>query len=236
MNMFLFILTIAILAGITFAIIFAMYIMLTNFTPGQSKVAADVDKMKTEIQPWIESLVPWKRAELNLLSFNNINKQIKKGIVKTAKGVLTSIYQEPLIAYSFKQYFGTNKNAVLYAQTAEQEFQYRIRPTGVAVSVDGRPVGILHADGRLLAPETKQLTARINRHSDELTLPILVKDREVAGLLKTHPDQPVSSTSRAFEFVNQVSPEEEKLVLSLTIWELLKKELPLPVVKQDLVE
>jgi len=50
------------------------------------------------------------------------------------------------------------------------------------------------------------------------------------------PDQTVSSTSRAFEFVNQVNPEEEKLVLSLSIWELLKKELPLPVVKQDLVE
>ncbi len=237
MNMFLFIITILIMAAVTFAIIFGMYMMLTNFTPGQSKVQGDVDKMKSEIQPWTEELVEWKKEELNLLSFNNINKQVKKGIVKTAKGVLTSIYQEPLIAYSFKQYFGNKKNAVLYARTADREFQYRIREKAVAVSVDGQPLGLIQADGRLLDAETKQLTARINRTADELTLPIIIKDREVAGLLKPIPGQAPNSTDRAFEFVNQIESADEELILSLSIWEILHKEVPLPVlVNKDFVE
>ena len=235
-NMFMFIMTILVMAGVTFAIIFAMYMILSNFTPGQSKVQGDVDKMKSEIQPWTEELVEWKREELNLLSFNNINKQIKKGIVKTAKGILTSIYQEPLIAYSFKQYFGNKKNAVLYARTADREFQYRIRDKGVAVSVDGQPLGFIQKDGRLLDSETKQLTARINRTDDELMLPILIKDREVAGLLKPIAGQPLSSTDRAFEFVNQIEPADEELILSLSIWEILRTEVPLPVIdKKDFV-
>ncbi len=237
MNMILFIITILIMTSVTFAVIFGMYMMLTNFTPGQSKVQGDVDKMKSEIQPWTEELVEWKKEELNLLSFNNINKQIKRGIVKTAKGVLTSIYQEPLIAYSFKQYFGNKKNAVLYARTADREFQYRIREKAVAVSVDGQPLGLIQADGRLLDAETKQLTARINRTDDELTLPIIIKDREVAGLLKPIAGQSPSSTDRAFEFVNQVEPADEELILSLTIWEILHKEVPLPVLaEKDFVE
>ncbi len=231
-NMFMFIVTILVMAAIAFSIIFAMYMMLTNFTPGQSKVQGDVDKMKSEIQPWTEELVEWKKEELNLLSFNNINKQIKKSIVKTAKGVLTSIYQEPLIAYSFKQYFGNKKNAILYARTADREFQYRIREKAVAVSVDGQPLGLIQKDGRLLDPETKQLTARISRTDDELILPIIIRDREVAGLLKPVAGQPLSSTDRAFEFVNPVEQTDEELVLSLSIWEILRKEVPLPVVDE----
>jgi len=218
MNMIFFIITILIMTAVTFAIIFGMYMMLTNFTPGHSKVQGDVDKMKSEIQPWTEELVEWKKEELDLLSFNNINKQIKKGIVKTAKGVLTSIYQEPLIAYSFKQYFGNKKNAVLYARTADREFQYRIREKAVSVSVDGQ-------------------ASRISRTEDELTLPIIIRDREVAGLLKPIAGQAPSSTDRAFEFVNQVEPADEELILSLSIWEILRKEVPLPVLaEKDFVE
>lgn len=235
-SMFMFIITILILTGITFAIIFAMYMMLTNFTPGQSKVQTDVDKMKSEIQPWMDELVDWKKEELELLSFNNINKQVKKGIVKTAKGILTSIYQEPLIAYSFKQYFGNKKNAVLYARTADREFQYRIRERAVAVSVNGQPLGLIQEDGRLLNAETKQLAARINRTDDELTLPIVIRDREVAGLLKPAPGQEFSSNDRAFEFVNKMDAADEELILSLSIWEILRKEVPLPVLaKEDFV-
>ncbi len=228
-----FIITIIILTGVTFAIIFLMYMMLSNFTPGQSKVQTDVDKMKEEIQPWMDELVDWKKEELDLLSFNNINKEVKKGIVKTAKGILTSIYQEPLIAYSFKQYFGNKKNAVLYARTADREFQYRIREKAVAVSVNGQPLGLIKEDGRLLNPETKQLTARINRTDDELTLPIIIKDREVAGLLKPTLDQEFSSNDRAFEFVNQMDSADEELILSLSIWEILRKEVPLPVLAEE---
>ncbi len=235
-SMFMFIITILILTGVTFAIIFAMYMMLTNFTPGQSKVQTDVDKMKSEIQPWMDELVDWKKEELELLSFNNINKQVKKGIVKTAKGILTSIYQEPLIAYSFKQYFGNKKNAVLYARTADREFQYRIREKAVAVSVNGQPLGLIQEDGRLLNAETKQLAARINRTDDELTLPIVIRDREVAGLLKPTDGQEFSSNDRAFEFVNQMDSADEELILSLSIWEILRKEVPLPIMpKEDFV-
>ena len=235
-SMFMFIITILILTGVTFAIIFAMYMMLTNFTPGQSKVQSDIDKMKSEIQPWMDELVDWKKEELELLSFNNINKQVKKGIVKTAKGILTSIYQEPLIAYSFKQYFGNKKNAVLYARTADREFQYRIREKAVAVSVNGQPLGLIQEDGRLLNAETKQLAARINRTDDELTLPIVIRDREVAGLLKPTEGQAFSSNDRAFEFVNQMDAADEELILSLSIWEILRKEVPLPVMpKEDFV-
>lgn len=235
MNGILFLLTIAAIGVATMMAIGAMYMILTNFTPGQSKVAQDVEKMKSEIQPWIDELIPWKSRELDLLSFNNINKQIKKGIVKTAKGVLTSIYQEPLVAYSFKQYFGKTKNAVLYAQTADRAFEYRIREDHVAVSVDNQPLGTIDPDGRFYAASGNRLTARINRHADELTLPIIVKDREVAAMIKKSQAGSISSTTRAFEFVNPVQESEEEPVLALTLWEVLKDEVPLPVKVEEVV-
>ena len=91
---------------------------------------------------------------------------------------------------------------------------------------------MIQEDGRLLNAETKQLAARINRTDDELMLPIVIRDREVAGLLKPTAGQPLSSNDRAFEFVNQMDSADEELILSLSIWEILRKEVPLPVMAE----
>jgi len=57
--------------------------------------------------------------------------------------------------------------------------------------------------------------AQIERKKDALTLPVLVKDREIAGLIK--PQHAMNVNARAFEFVSEMVEEEEVLVLSLSI-------------------
>ena len=68
--------------------------------------------MRTEIAPYVEDLVPLESEELELMSLNQLNQSLKKGMTTTAKGVFTSIYQEPLVAYSYKKYI-VNNNALL---------------------------------------------------------------------------------------------------------------------------
>ncbi len=195
---------------------------LKNFQPGKSRVAEDVEKMKAALQLFINDLVPWKNEELDLLSFNQINKKISKGLIKTGQGVITSIYHEPMIAWSYKRYVGGGDNAVIYASTSHHEFVFRIRNKGTFVMIDNEDIGEIRNNGVLYSVKTDRLLARINKESSKLALPILIGDKEVATLKSQ--DYVKQTNARAFELIADMNKEEEAILLSLTILEMVTEE------------
>ena len=66
--------------------------------------------------------------------------------------------------------------------------------------------------------------ARINRSNDELLLPVLVGDKEVASLINL--DKTTKTNPRAFEFLSDMDEKEEAVLLSLAIFEFVKNEIP----------
>lgn len=199
------------------------YQMMTNFQPGKNKIQKDLRQMKAEIQPWYSELVPWEKGELELLSLNQINKTSKKRIVTKSKGIFTSIYHEPMIAYSLKKYVAPGVNALLYARTAQHEFVYRIKARGVEIMIDEQKIGTLKKNGAFYSARKNKLLAQVNRDSDALLLPVIVKDKEVANIV--NPKKTSKTNPRAFEFVSNMEKEEETFFLSLAILELVQREL-----------
>lgn len=193
-----------------------------NFQPGKSKVAKDVLAIKNKLRLFIDDLIPWKNDELNLLSFNQVNKKISKGVVKSGQGVITSIYHEPMIAWGFKRYVGGGDNAIIYATTSEHEFIFRIKNSGTSIRIDKNTTGELRDNGILYGQDSNRPIARINKGADPNVLPILVNDREVATL--KHPDYVGETNQRAFELLGEMNDEEEAILLSLTILEMLESE------------
>jgi len=200
------------------------YLIFNNFQPGSAKIQADLTKMKKEIADYADQLVPLHEKEMELLSLNQINQQIRKGIVTTIKGVFTSIYNEPMIAYSYKKYIATNANGILYARTAEDEYTYRIKAKQVKFFINNELVGTLKENGVLYSANNKRLMARINRHKDELWLPIIVGDKEVASVV--NPDKAMKTNPRALEFVTNMKEETERVFLSLAILEMVNQDIP----------
>lgn len=217
-------LVVALIAAASFAAIYALYQLLINFQPGRSKIKADLKKMKAEIQPFVDDLVPWTKEEMELLSINQINKKVKNGMVATAKGIITSIYHEPLIAWSYKRYVSPENNAVIYARSSRHEFVFRIRKDKTEVKIDNQEIGVLRENGVLYSAKTQRLMARINRSNDELLLPVLVGEKEVASLI--NPDKTTKTNPRAFEFLSEMNNQEEAVLLSLAIYEIVKREAP----------
>ena len=76
MRIIILLLVVALIAAASFAAIYALYQLLINFQPGRSKIKADLKKMKAEIQPFVDELVPWTKEEMELLSINQINKKL----------------------------------------------------------------------------------------------------------------------------------------------------------------
>lgn len=197
--------------------------IFSNFAPGNRRLQQDLDKMKEDMDKWAGELVPLTREEVELFSFNQEKHVMRKRFGKTAKGIFTSIYHEPVLAYSYKEYLGPGKNALLYVRTGSQEFVYRISKKGIEVLVDREKVGILREDGALYNSRGNRMLARINRDAGEF-LPVLVNNREVANVARMNKEERAKLGQRAFEFVkDDMSKEEKDVFLSLAVLEVIEQ-------------
>jgi len=197
--------------------------ILQNYRPGRKKIQDDLKKIKAELAPLVADLVPWSSEEMEQLSFNQIKKSLKSGLVKTSKGVLTTIYHEPVVAWAYKKYVSRNENGLLYARTSNQEFVYRIKNGEVEMVVGEQLMGILNQQGVLVDQKGNKQLAQINKNKDNLVLPVLVNNKLVGGL--SNPERGQKGNVRAFQHLSKMDKEEEEIVLSLSILELVKREM-----------
>ena len=197
--------------------------IFSSFAPNSRKLQQDLDKMKEDMDKWAGDLVPMTREEVDLFSFNQEKHVLRKSFGKTAKGIFTSIYHEPILAYSYKEYIGPGKNALLYVRTGSQEFVYQISKKGIDVLVDREQVGTLKEDGVLYNKRGNRMLAQINREAGEF-LPVLVNDREVANVARLKKGAGSKLSQRAFEFVkDDMSKEEKDVFLSLAVLEVIEQ-------------
>ena len=209
-----------------FAVLFYfIFKVLARVSPGKKKIQEDIQKMKDEIDVWVKDLVPIGKEELELFSQTQINQVLKKRINISAKGVFTTIYNEPIIAYNYKKY-GSGKDALLYARSANHEFAFKIHKDEVKLVIDNELVGTIKSNGVLYAAENNLMIARFNRENAAL-LPIVIQDRKVGHLsLPANSSSKKEIDQRAFEFLKEdLSGEEKKLFLSLAIYELVTRNL-----------
>jgi hypothetical protein len=198
--------------------------LVSDFQPGEKKLKADLQKMRAETLQLAPDLTPVSKEELDLFATEQIHRVLKKRAVLTARGVFTTIYHEPVAAYSYKRYVSTKLNALLFVRTAEREYVYRFRDTDVQIIIDGKPLGTIKSNGVLYSARDGQMIARMNSEVAGL-LPVVAMEREL-GSITAKPVQPGKSTlnSRAFAFVkDNMNEQEEVLFLSLAFMELVKR-------------
>ncbi len=231
MKFFVLLLTIVIIIACVLAFA-ALYFAMINFTPGPSRIKADVKKMMDSIDGYTKDLVPIHKKEFELLSHNQVNNSVINTVTVSAKGILTSIYDEPMVAYAYKKYLGAKENSILYARTANQELVYRTKNGKTKVTFNNQALGEIRADGVLYNAGTKKPMATIGELKGEHRR-VTVKDHEVARYKVNDKDAPINS--RALEFVSDMEAEEEMVLLTLVVNELVREDLPLKVKKVKVV-
>lgn len=199
-----------------------LFKMAKNYRPGRSKIQDDLKQLRAELAPMVAGLVPWTSSEMEQLSFNQINRTSKGGVVKTSKGVLTTVYHEPVIAWAHKKYVGQQENGLIYARTSDREFVYRLKNGEVEMVVGDELVGVLNPSGILVGHKSNQQLAQINKDETNLVLPVKVNNKLVGGL--SNPERNQKSNARVFQHLAKLNKSEEELVLSLSILEMVKRE------------
>lgn len=193
-----------------------LFRLIKNYQPNESNVRKDVDRFRLTLAARNEELVPWNKEEMELLSLKEVEQKIKTRGTKEIEGTMKSIYQEPMVQYTYKKYVQPH-NAVLVAKTSDREYIYRIRKKGIQIYLNNEPLGLLRKNGVLYNPKNQGI-AQIKPDKEAYSTPILVNNKERGNLL--NPGQTEKEFPRAFEMLSSMQKKEEDYFLSLAILEL----------------
>lgn len=186
----------------------------------QSQITRDVKSLRDNIDPYMEQLVPLDSEELPLFSLNQIDRKSTKTIHSITTGVFTSIYQEPLLAYAYKQYAGSDYKVII-AQTYNDEYMYISRGDRTDVYLNDDAIGYMMGSDRLysMAKEGHNLIANIAADKALSSHPIYVGDREVGEV--NNPMRLTGPTPRAFQCLEQMHDQEQKYFLALSFLSII---------------
>ena len=84
-------------------------------------------------------------------------------------------------------------------------------------------VGVLNQQGALVSQKGNKQLAQIGKNEDNLSLPVRVNNKLVGSL--SNPARNQKGTTRAFQHLVKMDKEEEEIVLSLSILELVRREI-----------
>lgn len=196
-----------------------------NMAPGNKRLAMETERLKEDMDTWITKLVPIDKEELELFSLGQDKQVLRKGVTTTAKGIFTTIYHEPVLAYSYRQYLGKAEkpNALLYARTAEHEYIFWIKKGTATLFIDSQEVGTLSRDGILKGKRTGKVIAQL-KPGKEAMQPVEIGGKEVGNLTTSIVKAEKGLHERAFSFIRpDISDKEEQLFLALALEELVKR-------------
>ncbi len=185
-------------------------------TKGQLK--RDLRKIKESLNPIVDKLVPLDDEEMKLLSLNQENRTVVRGVENLIKGSFSSIYHEPLAAYAYKEYSRGSGKAVLFVKTAEHDFSYFIDGSQTNLHIDGENYGIIDTKGQLL--QDSNVIAVLNAEPSLELSPIYMDDR-IIGRVK-NPLRADTVNPRAFQLQADLNQEEKKRFLSLSFLYLIQ--------------
>lgn len=193
---------------------------LENYSPGRRKIQKDLAGLKKELASVVKDLVPMGEEELEQLSYNLKEKTSKSGVVKTTKGVFTTVYHEPLVAWVYRKYVSSKENSLVYAKTADLELIYRTKKKMTEVVVNDKLLGTIDESGAFRAPKSQKPIAHVMTEKKDTYFPVYIEGKEVGGL--TDLATSVQVNPRAFQMLGKLNPEQKLLFLVLGIHTMVK--------------
>jgi hypothetical protein len=206
---------------IFFLIVGGIIALIVNFlsmlgaTPGSKGFQDLLAKFSDQIKELRSTLTPWESDSLSLLSLHKVKEKSGSLFGGIEKGIFTSIYQEPQVAYAVQR---ANNAGIAVAATANNMFVYRTKNRQTEIWVDNQPLGT-YVDGNLLSSTGKLLT-QVNDKEQVESFPTIINNQTIASI--TNPALTQSVNPRAISLLSKPSEETEKLLLAITLLKMLE--------------
>lgn len=120
----------------------------------------DSEFLTTQLKDLMESLIPLDDEEFKLLANNPISKKIKKAGSTFSMGLLSTIYQEPLFAFAFKNYNNLDK-ALLLVESEKKQYKLLFQENFTKIFINNTEFGTITAEGKLYSVDGRRILSEI---------------------------------------------------------------------------
>lgn len=171
-----------------------------------------IQELKNECDDLRKNIIPFTSEEFELLSLN-INKPIKKGsFSKITKGILDTIYYEPLLIYASTQVGPSEK--ILYIEASTESWIYHIENNKTKVWFNGDPIGYISHHHQFLTLDRRVL-AVLEKNLSNKSYNVLVKGNHVCKLNNPLDENKISN--RNLQMLHEVDQSEMASVIALVL-------------------
>ncbi|NNL93115.1 MAG: hypothetical protein HKO66_12825 [Saprospiraceae bacterium] len=167
-----------------------------------------------------EGLIPFEEDEFKLLAAQPVLKKTRKTNAAYSRGVLSTIYQEPLIAFSLKESYNDDQ-VILLAQSKKSKYRLTFNGNETEVMMDGSVLGHIDEDNQLIDPMDKKI-AFIDNKSSRKYARIMMHDKDVAHINVKNEDI-VGESTRVFSLFHDFNEADADEIILLTLYYLFIK-------------
>jgi len=163
-----------------------------------------------------DGLIPFEGEEFKLLSANPIIKQNRKINSVVSRGVLSTIYQEPLVAFSFKE----NKNEdniLLLAQTDKNKYQMRFKDGETDVYLNDQHYGYIN-DNHEFIDSRNEVVGKIEKGIGKEYVKVLLNEKNAAHINVKKSE--IGESERVFSLFHEFKHEDSEEMVLLTLYYL----------------
>ena len=210
-----------IIALIFFSVV--LYILMQVFSffmgtkSGRRQMQRDLNQLDKLMGEFKDGLIPFEEDEFKLLSSNPVVKQNKKSNSVFSRGVLSTIYQEPLLAFSLKENKRDN-NILLLAHSDKNKYQLNYKEGETDVFINEEHVGYITKNHEFIDGSNK-VVARIDQETGEQYAKILQHDTDTAHI-NVKGSQGVGDNERVFSLFHDFKHEDSEEMVLLTLYYL----------------
>ena len=180
----------------------------------------DLRRLRQEIADIKEALIPFEMDEFRIISAHPIVKGKKRGVAKLQNGFLSTIFQEPVLAFAIKDRM-VNGQLIMVVESKEDEYTFNYNADQIDVEFNGKALGIIDKEDRLLGPEGTEL-GKLEISDSRQYQKVILGDMEVAHLNSFEPASATES-DRLFSLFHEFKASDEEEFVALSIYGLIIK-------------
>lgn len=168
----------------------------------------------------VDELIPWNDDELPLLSLQLEHKSKKSFFNTVVSGSFKTIYAESVITFAYQDVYTGTKKGLILAKSKNNEYVYRLRNGVAQVYINGNIIGVIDYQGRLISTRSRKVLAMIEQSSGEIQ-EITVEGTKIGSL--NRPSKDAALHKRAVQLFKDTSNKGQQFLVSLVIFEILKR-------------
>lgn len=190
---------------------------LKSLKPGVNKMEETFIQLEDQITIKQSELAPLGEVNIELLSANESKNVLKSRISGIEMGVISTLFNEPGIAFALKKFKSNDLKAMMVAKDRNHLYRFLFKNNEIEIVIDNQALGIYYQNEKILKGiRSGSILAQLNEHSAQGES-LFVQGKEMVLFPKDIFKNESQVAQRVYVVLNQeISAEEQATILAIT--------------------